>query len=298
MQTIAEAIRPNRSAPLISATSYAIDREDQQIERHEHCQPEKYSYGIHGFMLGAAASRRYTNPLSVRADVVKAGDRLSRAAPPGSTRGWSSKIDSRTDDSPGYRGVRWRHEREPAVKEFKNMSLRTAVYIVWGVFWLYWLIAAAGAKRGACSTRFRAPGLLAIVVFLLIRVFGPHTLAIHSLAGHVAGGILLIAGLGLAVWARIYLGRNWGMPMTKKEEPELVTSGPYRFVRHPIYSGLLLAVGGTALITNVYWLIALVVVGAYFIYSAKVEEQLMTTSFPATYPAYKARTKMLVPFLL
>jgi protein-S-isoprenylcysteine O-methyltransferase Ste14 len=55
--------------------------------------------------------------------------------------------------------------------------------------------------------------------------------------------ILFLSGLGLAAWARIYLGRNWGMPMTQqKNEPEIVTSGPYRFARHPIYSGLLLAI--------------------------------------------------------
>jgi protein-S-isoprenylcysteine O-methyltransferase Ste14 len=86
--------------------------------------------------------------------------------------------------------------------------------------------------------------------------------------------------------------------MTQKQEPELVTSGPYRSVRHPIYSGLLLAILGTALATNVYWLIALAVMAAYFIYSATVEERLMTRSFPAAYPAYRAKTKMLIPFVL
>jgi len=82
--------------------------------------------------------------------------------------------------------------------------------------------------------------------------------------------------------------------MTQKAEPELVTSGPYRYVRHPIYSGLLLAVLGTALATNGYWLIVAGTMAAYFIYSATVEEQLMTRSFPTAYPAYRARTKMLI----
>ena len=88
------------------------------------------------------------------------------------------------------------------------------------------------------------------------------------------------------------------MPMTQRAEPELVTSGPYRFVRHPIYSGLLLAVVGTALATDLYFLLALVLIGAYFIYSATVEERTMTTSFPADYPSYKEHTKMLIPFVL
>ena len=88
------------------------------------------------------------------------------------------------------------------------------------------------------------------------------------------------------------------MPMTEKDEPELVTSGPYRFVRHPIYSGILLAILGSALATTLYWLIAFVALGIYFVYSARVEERLMTCSFPSAYPSYKAHTKMLIPFVL
>jgi len=179
------------------------------------------------------------------------------------------------------------------------MALRTVIFSAWGVFWIYWLLAAVGAKRGAsASGRIPATGLLFLVAFGLTRVFNAHTLEVHSVVLQVIGTVLFAAGLGLCVWARIYLGRNWGMPMTRKEEPELVTSGPYRFVRHPIYSGLLLALLGTALATNLYLLIALVVGGAYFIYSATVEERLMTDSFPAQYGIYKAATKMLIPFVL
>jgi protein-S-isoprenylcysteine O-methyltransferase Ste14 len=178
------------------------------------------------------------------------------------------------------------------------MVLRTVIFSVWGVFWLYWLIAAFSAKRGVRTGRCRAPGLLLIVAFVLTRAFNTRTLAVHNLVLQVVGTILFAAGLALCVWARIYLGRNWGMPMTKKEEPELVTSGPYRYVRHPIYSGLLLAILGTALATNLYLLIALVIAGAYFIYSATVEERLMTDTFPAQYGNYKAATKMLIPFVL
>ncbi len=178
------------------------------------------------------------------------------------------------------------------------MSLQALVFAVWAVFWLYWLIAAVGAKSGSSRTRCRPPGLLVLVALVLARVFRADTLAVHVLALQVVGLILFVSGLGLAVWARIYLGRNWGMPMTEKDEPELVTSGPYTFVRHPIYSGLLLALLGTALATNIYWLIALLVVGGYFIYSATVEERILTSTFPAAYPDYRARTKMLIPYLL
>jgi protein-S-isoprenylcysteine O-methyltransferase Ste14 len=177
------------------------------------------------------------------------------------------------------------------------MSFDAVIFTIWIAFAVYWLIAAVGAKPGS-SQRRRPLGLLALGAFVLVRVFSTHGLAVHSVALQVVGLILLLAGVGLAVWARVYLGRNWGMPMTEKEEPELVTSGPYRFVRHPIYSGLLLAVLGTAVATNLLGLLAVVVLGTYFAYSARVEERLLSASFPAAYAAYRARTKILIPFVL
>jgi protein-S-isoprenylcysteine O-methyltransferase Ste14 len=175
--------------------------------------------------------------------------------------------------------------------------LRIAIAVLWGALAVYWLIAAAGAKRG--SRRGRSlPGLTAITAVIVLRVSRGSTPTEHSAALQAIGRTLVAAGLGLAVWARIYLGRNWGMPMTRKEQPELVTSGPYRFVRHPIYSGLLLGMLGTAVATSPYWLIAIGIMGAYFLYSARVEERLMSASFPNDYAAYRARTKMLIPFVL
>ncbi len=188
-------------------------------------------------------------------------------------------------------------DKQPG-KECVAVPLKSVILIIWGVFWLYWLIAAVGAKEGTRRRRWRIPGLLLILVLIIERVFGQHGEPAHSVALQVVGMIVFLSGLGLAVWARIYLGRNWGMPMTRKAEPELVTTGPYKYVRHPIYSGLLLGVLGTALAVDIYWLIALVLGGAYFIYSARVEEGLMESAFPTTYDDYKSNTKMLIPFVL
>jgi protein-S-isoprenylcysteine O-methyltransferase Ste14 len=85
--------------------------------------------------------------------------------------------------------------------------------------------------------------------------------------------------------------------MTQKDEPELVTSGPYHLVRHPIYSGILVAGVGTALALNWWWLIAVALAGMYFLYAARVEERYMREQFPRTYPDYRRSTKMLVPFI-
>jgi protein-S-isoprenylcysteine O-methyltransferase Ste14 len=178
-------------------------------------------------------------------------------------------------------------------------ALRTAITVAWIVFWVYWITSAVGVKEGRASRR-RIPltGLSALSVILLLRVFRGGSLAVNSPLLEAIGAIVFASGIALAVWARIHLGRNWGMPMTQKAEPELVTSGPYRFVRHPIYSGLLLAVLGTALATNLIGLIVVVILGGYFYYSASVEEKNLIATFPTAYPAYRSRTKMLVPFVL
>jgi protein-S-isoprenylcysteine O-methyltransferase Ste14 len=178
-------------------------------------------------------------------------------------------------------------------------ALKTAIAIAWIVFWVYWLASAFGVKEGRASRR-RIPlnGLSALAVILLLRVFRGGSLAVNSPVLAVIGAVVFACGIALAVWARIHLGRNWGMPMTQKAEPELVTSGPYRFVRHPIYSGLLAALLGTALATNLIGLIIVLLLGGYFYYSASVEERNLVATFPTAYPAYRSSTKMLVPFVL
>jgi protein-S-isoprenylcysteine O-methyltransferase Ste14 len=87
------------------------------------------------------------------------------------------------------------------------------------------------------------------------------------------------------------------MPMTVKENPELVTSGPYAYVRHPIYTGVLLAIAGSLLLAGPWALVAVMLPGAYFVWSARQEEKIMEKEFPSEYPAYKKRSKMLIPFV-
>jgi protein-S-isoprenylcysteine O-methyltransferase Ste14 len=163
-----------------------------------------------------------------------------------------------------------------------------------------------------CETQRRhaqiaAGGLrLTILVIIVIAVRTPqlgHALqsaqayeADSTLMGLV-GALLAALGVGLAIAARVQLGRNWGMPTTRKENPELVMTGPYAFVRHPIYGGMLIAMFGSAIGQSVFWVPPLILFGVYFIYSARHEEKLMIEQFPQQYPAYMARTKMLLPFI-
>jgi protein-S-isoprenylcysteine O-methyltransferase Ste14 len=180
-------------------------------------------------------------------------------------------------------------------------GIDVVISICWVAFWIYWLAASTRAKAGQTRwTRFAAIRVgLFLIVLLLVRV--------GALRGHVAtdnpwlqgtGLAIFLLGLALAIWARVYIGRNWGMPMSQKVDPELVTAGPYHRIRHPIYSGIILAMIGTAIAVSLYWLIAVLVVGAYFLYSAFVEERSMARLFPDSYPEYKRSTKMLIPYII
>lgn len=175
-----------------------------------------------------------------------------------------------------------------------------AIGFCWIVFWLYWLLAATQAKPGHGRWTRHAGVRVAVVVVVVFLVrglgFRPHSATSDPVLAGI-GVALFVLGLVLAVWARLYIGSNWGTPMSRKDEPELVTTGPYRRVRHPIYSGLILAMIGTALAVTVYGLIAVAVLAAYFIYSATREEAYLAGEFPSAYPAYKRSTKMLVPFV-
>ena len=170
----------------------------------------------------------------------------------------------------------------------------------WVVFWIYWIAASVGVKAGRNRwTRFagvRVAVILIVLLLLRLKVLKEYKVTDDPwLLG--IGLALFLLGLALAVWARVYLGRNWGMPMSEKVDPELVTTGPYSTVRHPIYSGIILAMIGTTVAVSLYWLIAVVLVGAYFVYSAVMEERYMTGLFPDAYPRYKQSTKMLIPFI-
>jgi protein-S-isoprenylcysteine O-methyltransferase Ste14 len=141
--------------------------------------------------------------------------------------------------------------------------------------------------------------VIIVIVFVLVRLGafrghgGVHTDPWREILGLVLFGV----GLAFAIWARVHIGRNWGTPMTQKNEPELVTSGPYRLVRHPIYSGIIVAGVGTTIALSWFWLVAVALLSVYFIYSATVEERFLTEQFPDGYPAYKRSTKMLVPYV-
>ncbi|MGH8141555.1 MAG: methyltransferase family protein [Steroidobacteraceae bacterium] len=182
------------------------------------------------------------------------------------------------------------------------------IFALWLMLFAYWAFSATRAKKSIreASVRWRETGLrLGALVLIVVALRVPsvrHVLrhahgyaASTGMVTGIIGVVLCVLGVCLALWARVHLGTNWGMPMSRKESPELVTTGPYALVRHPIYSGLILAMIGSAGAQSILWVVPLALFGVYFTYSARREERLMTEQIPDQYPAYKRRTKMFVP---
>lgn len=114
----------------------------------------------------------------------------------------------------------------------------------------------------------------------------------------ILGDFLVLVGLFIAIWARVTLGGNWSARVSLKENHELVQRGPYRLVRHPIYSGLLLMIFGTAtLVGKAGALIVLAMCFGGFWLKLRQEETLLSQHLPG-YSDYMRRTKALLPFLL
>lgn len=177
----------------------------------------------------------------------------------------------------------------------------------WVLFLVYWVIGAASAKRTAEPQAWssilvhRIPTTLGGL--LLFWPNPPGTLAIHLTpqtdSAGFAGAAVCILGLLLAFWARRTLAGNWSSTVTFKEGHELIERGPYRFVRHPIYTAILAMCLGTAIAAARLsaWL-GLVLLFAGFWLKLRQEETLLTRHFPDEYPAYRARVKALIPFVV
>jgi protein-S-isoprenylcysteine O-methyltransferase Ste14 len=184
------------------------------------------------------------------------------------------------------------------------------VFALWLALIVYWARSAAALTRcpGSRWVWWREVavrlGFFAFVVLALQLAAAAHALpnaALYTLdAGRLAGFVglaLCAAGIGLAILARAYLDRSRQMSGPDAMEHALVTTGPYARIRHPLYSGLLLAMLGSAIAQSSLWLLPLIVYGPLFILSARREERLLLGHFSERYGAYRRRTKMLLPFL-
>ncbi len=180
--------------------------------------------------------------------------------------------------------------------------------VLWIVFFLYWQIKAANTK----TTQRLEPAasrILRVVIFLIaIALLSIPRIPLSVLYLQLwpvgfwpfwLGAAATIAGLLFAVWAREHLGRNWSRSVTIKQDHELITSGPYAVVRHPIYTGILTGFLGMAIaISQVRGFIVFVLILLVFWIKLRMEEQWMRSQFGETYAAYTRQTAALVPYLL
>ena len=180
------------------------------------------------------------------------------------------------------------------------------INVLWIFFWAVWLAAAFFVKRA--TRRRRSPIRLVYIALALSAFwfFGNHTrnpilrnqLIPNTPAIAYTGALLTAAGIAFAFIARFFLGRNWDGRVVIKQDHTLILTGPYAFVRHPIYSGLLLAILGTAIAYGQlgYFAAAVVVTFALWLKS-RLEERLMIEQFSTQYSDYRSRVKAFIPFM-
>ena len=175
--------------------------------------------------------------------------------------------------------------------------------LCWLVLFGTWIVLSIAGVRAPRAPRspLRSLARLAIVLGVYLTVRWADRIPVPKfprlpVEAAAAGAALCVLGLAFATWARLTLGRNWGMPMTQHERPELVTSGPYAYVRHPIYTGISAMWIGTCLVFPPLALPGVVFI-AYFVFSALREDRDMARRFPDTHAAYRQGSKLLVPFV-
>jgi protein-S-isoprenylcysteine O-methyltransferase Ste14 len=200
------------------------------------------------------------------------------------------------------------------------MIYETIILLCWAAFILFWLISAFNVKkdiRGGFSSVWRQYWLLRLVGLIVVvfvaariaagtapyanldRIFSNsilNPLFPSLLLGWISAALTVI-GVGFAIWARVNLGRNWSPRPAVKESHELVTTGAYKYVRHPIYTGLILMAFAMALTGSISGICVFIFAGVVFILRINKEEKLMLELFPNEYPSYQKRTKKLVPYI-
>ena len=181
------------------------------------------------------------------------------------------------------------------------------IALCYAIFLTYWIVAAFSTKRTAekpaWSHSWLIRGAAAALLAFLSRRTAPGS-ANQVLWGYtpaIGAVAMALTALGLAVlvWARATLAGNWSADVVFKEDHELIERGPYRYVRHPIYSGVILMALGCVLWWGTTIAVAVAVVLPVVLWlKLSQEERLLTRHFPEAYPRYKSRVKALVPFVI
>jgi protein-S-isoprenylcysteine O-methyltransferase Ste14 len=179
--------------------------------------------------------------------------------------------------------------------------------VLWIAFVVYWQIKAGDTKATKRLEPVASRILRVLILLISIVLLSTTRIPLRWLylqpwpAGFWPfwlGASVMVAGLLFAVWARERLGRNWSRSVTIKQDHELITTGPYAVVRHPIYTGILAGILGTAIaLSQVRGFIVFVLIFLMFWFKLRMEEQWMRSQFGETYATYAHQTAALVPYL-
>jgi protein-S-isoprenylcysteine O-methyltransferase Ste14 len=175
----------------------------------------------------------------------------------------------------------------------------------WLVFLAYWLYSARQLK----TVKRREPHAeRAVYLTLMVTAYAlvfdrwlskgwlGHRFVPDSAPLGAVGVAITFAGVALAVWARYHLGQNWSATVTLKEGHELIRSGPYGRIRHPIYTGMLIAFAGTALTLGEYrGLLGFAIATSTFFFKARKEERYLTQEFGERFQDHLRNTGMFLP---
>lgn len=185
-------------------------------------------------------------------------------------------------------------------------ELRIWVIYLWVPLWMIWLGCWVFAKKTQRSEgTWSRLGQLALVICAFLLILGPPMGFLQQRfvpdTGAVAwtGFGLTVAGVVLAIWARLQLGTNWSGIVTIKKDHQLVRSGPYALVRHPIYSGFLLAMIGSAItIGELRGVLGFLIALFAWWQKSRLEDRFLEQEFGSVYTDYRRSVRALIPFVL
>jgi protein-S-isoprenylcysteine O-methyltransferase Ste14 len=192
-----------------------------------------------------------------------------------------------------------------------SADLLTTTAIIWALFGVYWVLCAVRNRKSftppaESESSFYRPFRILLLAFAFLLLFWKRT-AIGVLGSRfvpqtsaiaIAGFVIMLAGLGIGLWARRHLGEYWSDKVMLQASHKLIRSGPYAYMRHPIYSGVLLGMAGTALILGEWrGVLSFLLMSINYTIKAKREEHILRTQFGAEFEEHKNHAGFLLPRL-
>jgi protein-S-isoprenylcysteine O-methyltransferase Ste14 len=182
------------------------------------------------------------------------------------------------------------------------------ILFIWAGFFAYWWISALrnrtpfkrqSSRFGFLTTMAAPAGTILVAVVLFAPDLSTARVLPDILPLVVIGLLVLLLGIGFAIWARVHLGTNWSSRPAIHENHTITRTGPYAIVRHPIYTGLLTGIIGTAIATGALLaFVSLFVMFVLFLLKIRMEEQFLLAEFGEEYERYRGEVRALVPWVL